>query len=280
MSDVDRGRVPTDAAEVYDSCFVPALFGRFAEAVAGAAKIGPADTVIDVACGSGALTRAVRRWTTGRVVGIDINPAMLAVARHRGDAIEYLESDGQALPFSAGEFDISTCQFGLMFYPDPAKGLAELGRVSRGGAVAVWDSIERSDGYIAMQELLREELGADAADSLNGLFAMGQAGVLEELFGDAGIDDVSFQSVLGTGRFDSIDQWVTTEVRGWTLSDSVSDQRLAALIEAARAALGRFETADGCVFGMTAKVATWRQRAGGADDVRRHRTRNISARVS
>ncbi|MDQ3944060.1 MAG: hypothetical protein M3357_02670, partial [Actinomycetota bacterium] len=60
------------------------------------------------------------------------------------------------------------------------------------------------------------------------------------------------------GRFDSIDQWVTTEVRGWTLSGSVSDERLARLIEAARDRLSRFETADGCVFGMTAKVATWK----------------------
>jgi hypothetical protein len=71
---------------------------------------------------------------------------------------------------------------------------------------------------------------------------------------------VSYQSIEGTGRFDSIDQWVTTEVRGWTLSDSVSDERLAALIEVARGRLGRFQTADGCIFGMTAKVATWKPR--------------------
>lgn len=262
MSEADRGNLPTAAAEVYDSCFVPALFGRFAEAVAEAAKIGPADTVIDVACGSGALTRAVRRRTTGRVVGIDINPAMLAVARRRGDAIEYLEGDGQDLPFGPGEFDLSTCQFGVMFYPDPARGLAELARVGSGGAVVVWDSIERSDGYTAMQELFRDELGVDAAGSLDNPFAMGEAGVLEALFDAAGIDTVSYQSIEGTGRFDSIDQWVTTEVRGWTLSDSVNDQRLAGLIEVARQALGRFETCDGCVFGMTAKVATWKQGKG------------------
>lgn len=121
----------------------------------------------------------------------------------------------------------------------------------------MWDSIERSDGYTAMQELFRDELGADAARSLDAPFAMGKGGVLEALFGEAGVGEVSYGSIAGTGRFDSIDQWVTTEVRGWTLSDSVTEERLAGLIAVARDRLGRFQTVDGCVFGMTAKVATW-----------------------
>jgi SAM-dependent methyltransferase len=252
----DRGQVEVGAAEVYDALFVPALFGRFAEAVAEAAQIEPADQVVDVACGSGALTRAVRGRTTGRVVGIDVNPAMLAVARRHGGAIEYMEGDGQDLPFGTGEFDVAVCQFGVMFYPEPAKGLAELARVGRRGAVAVWDSIERSDGYTAMQELFQDELGADAARSLDAPFAMGKA--LDALFGEAGVGDVSYRSVGGTGRFDSIEQWVTTEIRGWTLGDSISEEQLAGLIEAARHRLGRFESAGGCVFTMTAKVATWK----------------------
>ena len=141
---------------------MPALFGRSGEAV------------VDVACGSRALTRAVRIRTTGRVVGIDVNPAMLAVARRHGGDIEFAEGDGQDLPFGVSEFDGATCQFGMMFYADPARGLTELARAGRRGAVAVWDSIERSDGYLAMQELFRDELGADAAASLDAPFAMGK----------------------------------------------------------------------------------------------------------
>jgi SAM-dependent methyltransferase len=258
MSDADRGQLNVDAAEVYDSLFVPALFGRFAEAVAEAAQIRPGDEVADVACGTGALTRAVRRRTTGRVVGVDVNPAMLAVARRHGGAIEYVEGEGQDLPLGTAEFDVATCQFGVMFYPDPVKGLAELARVGRGGAVAVWDSIERSDGYTAMQELFRDNLGEDAASSLDAPFAMGTDGLLEALLGEAGVSEVSYRSIAGAGRFDSLDQWVTTEVRGWTLSDSIGEEQLADLIEAARDRLGGFETADGCEFGLTAKVATWR----------------------
>jgi SAM-dependent methyltransferase len=259
MSDKDRGQVDTRAAEVYDSLFVPALFGRFAEAVAEAAQIEAADQVVDVACGSGALTRAVRGRTAGRVVGIDVNPAMLTVARRHGGDIEYTEGDGQDLQFGVGEFDVATCQFGIMFYPDPAKGLAELARVGSSGTVAVWDAIDRSEGYVAMQELFRDELGPAAARSLDAPFAMGKPGVLEALLADAEVGDASYRSIEGTGRFDSTDQWVTTEVRGWTLSDSVSEEQLAGLIETARDRLGAFMTSDGCVFGMAAKVATWKQ---------------------
>ena len=52
MSDEDRGQVDTSAAEVYDSLFVPALFGRFADAIVDAAQIERTDHVVDVACGS------------------------------------------------------------------------------------------------------------------------------------------------------------------------------------------------------------------------------------
>jgi SAM-dependent methyltransferase len=258
MSDEDRGQVDTNAAEVYDSLFVPALFGRFAAAMVDTAQVERGDQVVDVACGSGALTRAVRSRTTARVVGVDVNPGMLAVARRHGGDIEYVEGDGQDLSFASGEFDVAVCQFGIMFYPDPARGLAELARVGGRGAVAVWDAIARSEGYVAMQELFRDILGPDAAKSLDAPFAMGKTGALEALFSDAGVDDVSYRSIEGTGRFESVEQWVTTEVRGWTLGDSVSEGQLGELIEVARDRLGAFMTGDGCVFGLAARVATWR----------------------
>ena len=257
MSDHDRGQVDTRAAVVYEDLFVPALFGRFSEAVAHAAHIGPTDDVLDVACGTGALTRRVRGLTTGRVVGVDVNAAMVAVARrHTGD-IDYEEGDALALPFDDDAFDVAVCQFGLMFLPDPATGVREMARVASRGAVAVWDSIDRSDGYSAMQELFRDELGDEAATSLDTPFAMGAPGVLEEIIDAAGIAEVEFTSIEGSGRFDSIEQWVTTEVRGWTLGDAVSPAQLADLVAAADDRLAAFSSGEGCVFGMGARVATW-----------------------
>ena len=70
------------------------------------------------------------------------------------------------------------------------------------------------------------------------------SGSAEALFGQAEVADVSYRSIPGTDRFESIDTWITTEVRGWTLSSSVSEERLAALIDTPRVRLGAFATAD------------------------------------
>lgn len=257
MTDHERGQVDTSAAEVYDDLFVPALFGRFSDQIATAAGVGPSDDVLDVACGTGALTRSLRERTTGRVTGVDVNPAMVAVARRHGGDLDYREADAHSLPFADGAFDLATCQFGLMFLPDPAGGVAEMARVASRGAVAVWDSIERSDGYSAVQDLFRAELGDEAAGSLDAPFAMGAPGVLESIVERAGLTGVDYASIAGSGRFESVDQWVTTEVRGWTLGDSVTDEQLDDLLVVARDRLASFASSDGCVFGMTARVATW-----------------------
>ncbi len=257
MTDHDRGQIDTSGADVYEALFVPALFGRFADPIADAAEIGPTDSVVDVACGTGVLTRSLRSRTSGPVVGVDVNPAMVAVARRHGGDIEFRQGDALDLQFGDGTFDVATCQFGVMFYPDPGRGIAEMARVAHRGTLAVWDSIERSEGYAAMQELFRDELGEDAAASLDAPFAMGKDGVLEASFESAGLTGVAYLRIQGTGRFASIEQWVTTEVRGWTLGDSVSDRQLADLVSVARSRLGRFVTPEGCEFGMTAKVASW-----------------------
>jgi SAM-dependent methyltransferase len=257
MTDHDRGQLDTSAAEIYELLFVPSLFGRFASPVAEAAQLASTDSVVDVACGTGALTRAVRARTTGRVVGVDVNPAMIAVARRHGDDIEYVFGDAASLGFDDASFDVAVSQFGLMFLDEPTGGISEMVRVSNRGVVAVWDSIELSDGYLSMQELFRSELGDEAASSLDAPFAMGRDGVLESLFDAADVEYVEFASIEGTGRFDSIQQWVTTEVRGWTLGDSVSEAQLSELTAKAEGHLARFTTGDAVEFGMTAKLAAW-----------------------
>lgn len=257
MTDHERGQVEAGAAEVYDELFVPALFGRFSLRIADLAGIGPADSVLDVACGTGAMTRALRDRTAGRVMGIDINPEMLAVARKRGGAIEYGEADAVDLPVADREFDVACCQFGLMFFPEPGRAVAELARVADRGIVAVWDAIDASSGYLAMQGLFKDQLGEQAAASIDTPFAMGEPGILEGVLADGGVERFNITAVEGTGRFDSIAQWVTTEIRGWTLGESVDDEQLSELVTIAEERLAEFATPDGAVFGITARVGTW-----------------------
>ena len=101
MAEAERWQVSTDAAEVYESCFVPAIFGAWAGPVADAAGIRMGDTVLDVGCGTGVLARdALRRvGQEGQVVGLDLNEGMLAVAARTEPKVEWRQRDAASLPF-------------------------------------------------------------------------------------------------------------------------------------------------------------------------------------
>ena len=109
----------------------------FVPAVLAAAEVGGGYRVLDVATGPGeaAAIALSRVGPTGLVVGVDISPAMLDTARTRfgGQRFRAAAMDAQALAFPDATFDCVVCQLGLMFFPDPARGVAEFRRVLRPG---------------------------------------------------------------------------------------------------------------------------------------------------
>ena len=100
--------------------------------------VGPEDTVVDVACGTGAVALELVRLTGCSVVGVDQSPEMLAEARRRlaDHRIEFVQAAAQALPFEDASFDGLTAAYLLRYLDDLPAGLAELARVLRPGATA------------------------------------------------------------------------------------------------------------------------------------------------
>ncbi len=246
------GQLNRSAAEVYEAFFVPALFGDWPPVVADAAQIAPGQRVLDVACGTGVLAReAARRvGSDGSVTGVDRNSDMLSVARKASPDIDWHEGMGEALPFEDGSFDAVVCQFGVMFFEDRAAAIREMHRVLKPGgrlAVAVWAALETSPGYAAMVALLERLFGSEPADALRAPFNMGDRTVLEGLATGVPLDDVRIETHGGTARFVSIDAWVTTDVRGWTLADMIDDAQFDLLLSEARQALAEFVALDGTV---------------------------------
>jgi demethylmenaquinone methyltransferase / 2-methoxy-6-polyprenyl-1,4-benzoquinol methylase len=93
---------------------------------------------LDVACGSGKLTRELHRLATkGLVVGLDFSGPMLRVAATGAPGPSYVRGDGLRLPFADETFDAATVAFGLRNFADPEKGLCEMRRVLRPGGRAV-----------------------------------------------------------------------------------------------------------------------------------------------
>lgn len=257
------GQVTKSAAEIYDEFFVPALFGQWARPLCDAAEIVKGSHVLDVACGTGATTReaAARVGPQGRVVGLDRNDGMLAVARSRSSAAEWIEGRAEELPFSSATFDFVTCQFGLMFFDDRANALAEMARVLRPGgriAVSVWDDVANSPGYAGMIELIETMFGGEAADALRAPFVLGDKQTLQDILDGGGLQDATVATVTGSAMFASIREWVRTDVRGWTLEHYIDDAGYEALVTEAEQKLGQFAASDGSVvFPAPAHIAIW-----------------------
>src|SRR5688572_27748780 len=129
---VETFQLSVEAAEVYESKFVPAVFAEWAPHLVEAAGVAPGQAVLDVACGTGVVARtaADRMGGKGRVVGLDLNDGMLAVAGRLRPDIEWRQGDAAELPFDAGSFDVVLCQSALMFFPDRARALREMARVA------------------------------------------------------------------------------------------------------------------------------------------------------
>jgi ubiquinone/menaquinone biosynthesis C-methylase UbiE len=141
---VFAGSIP----ELYDRYFVPLIFAPYARDLA--ARVAEADPkdVLEVAAGTGVVTRAMAAALPAsvRMVVTDLNQPMLerAKSRQAESQIEWKQADALALPFADESFDVVVCQFGVMFFPDKVQGYREARRVLRPGGrymFNVWDRI-------------------------------------------------------------------------------------------------------------------------------------------
>jgi demethylmenaquinone methyltransferase / 2-methoxy-6-polyprenyl-1,4-benzoquinol methylase len=113
--------------------------GRWRRLGVRASGAAPGDAALDVCCGTGDFAVELRRAVGpfGRVVGLDFSPQMLAMARRKSSAVEWLQGDALALPFSDGEFAAACVGFGVRNLSDHRGGFAEMARVVRPGGRVV-----------------------------------------------------------------------------------------------------------------------------------------------
>ena len=263
MNNHDRGQVVATAAEIYDQFFVPALFAEWPARVLKAAHVQTGDKILDVACGTGILARTAVSLigSQGAVVGIDINEGMLAIAQKKAPQISWKIAPAESLPFDNGTFDRVVSQFGLMFFTDQVKAITEMKRVLRPGgslAVAVWDRLDKTPGYATVAQILEALFGQEVANSIEAPYNLGDKQRLTSLFAAAGIENMTIQTITGQARFSSVDSWIYTDIKGWTLADVISDEEYETLREIAPDRLSQFVQVDGSVaFDAPAHIVTW-----------------------
>ena len=161
MSVSDAAAFSGSVPRAYEAHLVPLLFAPYADEIAGRIRaLGPG-RVLEVAAGTGVLTRAMAaRLPEGvEVVATDLNAPMLEHAASIGTArpVSWRTADAQSLPFDDREFDAVVCQFGAMFFPDRPRAFAEARRVLRPGGTFVfstWTSIQDNELAHVVQETL------------------------------------------------------------------------------------------------------------------------------
>jgi SAM-dependent methyltransferase len=150
-SDTDKvftGSIP----ELYDTYLVPLIFEPYAADLAARLALRPLRRVLEIAAGTGVVTRAMASVLPESVsiVATDLNQPMLDYASALGTkhAVEWRQADAMQLPFQDGAFDAVVCQFGVMFFPEKSRAYSEARRVLSSGGVFifnVWDRIEENE---------------------------------------------------------------------------------------------------------------------------------------
>lgn len=252
MKENQTGQITSSAAETYEEFLVPALFQQWTERVVDAAQIKEGQHVLDVACGTGILTRSAARRVgkKGSVVGLDVNEGMLAVAERKSPQIQWKLGRAESLAFDDHSFDRVISQFGLMFFEDRVRAIREMSRVLVPGgrlAVAVWDALENSPGFAALVALLERLFGAQTAQALSAPFSLGNKNTLLALFHNPNLEDVQITTHEGVARFSSISSWIFIETKGWTLGDNINDAEYQHLLKEAERELQPYVLSDGTV---------------------------------
>ncbi len=147
--------------ELYETYLTPLIFEPYAQDLAQRVKSEPVSNVLEVAAGTGVVTRAmVDALGAGvSIVATDLNQPMLEYgASVRADAnVTWQQADAQALPFADQMFDAVVCQFAVMFFPDRAKAYSEALRVLKPGGqfhFNVWDEIKENEFACTVTESL------------------------------------------------------------------------------------------------------------------------------
>jgi ubiquinone/menaquinone biosynthesis C-methylase UbiE len=255
----------------YEEFLVPAMFAPFAKRIVKYAGVRAGARVLDLACGTGVVARAAAHLAgpEGSVTGVDLGEPTLALARSRGSeegaaAIDYVQADAGALPFTDDGFDVGICQQGLQFFPDRVGALVQLRRVLAPGAsvaVATWLGIEHSP-FRFIADALSRHIGVDAARMMHAPYSLHDGAELAALLSGAGFSDIEVFEEAISCTWASHSQFASRSIAATPIAalfDEASEQARHAVTEEVTASLAEYALEeDRLCMTMATNIATAR----------------------
>ncbi len=197
MSSVSYRDFTGTGAENYQRYFVPAIATPVSADLLRTAHLQPGERVLDVACGTGVVTRlaAEQVGPAGSVTGVDIAPDMIEVAKSvpcaPGPTIAWHVGDATSLQLPDNSFDVVLCQMGLMFVPDRVAALVEMRRVLEPGGRLVVNTPGRiQPSFELMEQAIVNHISPELGGFVRAVFSIHDPQALATLFRESGFEDV------------------------------------------------------------------------------------------
>ena len=231
MPDQEHWQLSGNAPELFERYLVPTITSKWAADLIERTSPRHGESVLDIACGTGIVARlAAERMAAGRVVGLDLNSGMLAVARsapHGGPPIEWIEGSALGLPFDDGTFDLVFCQLGLQFFPDKPLAVREMRRVLRAPgrmALSVFSAIEQTPAAHAFVQALDRCLGPSASATKRAEHMFRDPDEVGTLLAKAGFQQVVVKTVTQQISFPSVLDYVRFQLIATPMAGLLGDQ--------------------------------------------------------
>lgn len=192
-----------DIPRIYDTCLGPNIFEGYADDIAQRAALTRASNVLELAAGTGIVSRRLRSALTpdAKLTITDLNAPMLDVARAKfesGENVAFATADAMKLDFADGQFDLIVCQFGVMFFPDKQASFREALRVLRPGGrylFNTWGTHAENPFAGIAQAVVSETFPTDTPGFYRVPFSYADASAASADLGAAGFVDVEHAAV-------------------------------------------------------------------------------------
>jgi ubiquinone/menaquinone biosynthesis C-methylase UbiE len=254
--------VPVNFAEAYERFLVPAIFRPWANDLLDRIRPNGAESLLDVACGTGIVARLLRerRGTGENITGVDANPEMIGVARALAPDVAWQTANALDLPFEAAAFELVVCQQGLQFFPDRAAAVRQMRRVlTAGGRVALstWRPLLENPLLCRLHQLAVARFG----EHDDRRFSFSNAEQIVTLLADAGFHDIRAETVTRAERLPDANTFIALNLTATIdqLDDMTPDNRAETIARfqlEAKSALASFVDDLAFVHPVSANIVT------------------------